>query len=53
MTPALILLWYFVFGMMIRAIVLDQIRWPQMGEDKDGIESRGLKGYHLEPMQPI
>lgn len=35
MTPALILVWCFVFGMMIRAIVLKQILWPQKGEDKD------------------
>lgn len=35
MTPILILTWFFVVGMMIRAIVLKQILWPQKGEDKD------------------
>lgn len=31
----LILVWLFVFGMMIRAIYMKQILWPQMGEDRD------------------
>ncbi|KMK58016.1 C4-dicarboxylate/malic acid transporter, putative [Aspergillus fumigatus Z5] len=31
----LILMYIFVFYMMIRAIVLRQIMWPQKGEDKD------------------
>lgn len=35
MTPMLILAWFFVVGMMIRAIRLKQILWPQKGEDKD------------------
>ena len=35
MTPILILVWMFVFAMMIRAIILKQILWPQKGEDKD------------------
>ena len=35
MTPILILTWFFVVGMMIRAIMLKQILWPQKGEDKD------------------
>lgn len=35
MTCILILVWVFVFGMMIRAIVLKQILWPQKGEDRD------------------
>ena len=35
MTCILIAAWFFVFGMMIRAIVLKQILWPQKGEDKD------------------
>lgn len=35
MTPILILTWFFVVGMMIRAIILKQILWPQKGEDKD------------------
>lgn len=41
MTPILILTWFFVGGMMIRAIVLKQILWPQKGEDKD---EGGFKG---------
>ena len=35
MTPILILTWFFVVGMMVRAIKLKQILWPQKGEDKD------------------
>jgi tellurite resistance protein TehA-like permease len=35
MTVALILTYLFVCYMMIRAIVLHQILWPQKGEDKD------------------
>lgn len=41
MTPLLIAVWFFVFGMMIRAIILKQILWPQKGEDKD---EAGFKG---------
>ena len=41
MTPILILTWFFVVGMMIRAIMLKQILWPQKGEDKD---EGGFKG---------
>lgn len=41
MTPILILVWIFVFGMMIRAIKLKQILWPQKGEDKDEIGYKG------------
>lgn len=43
MTPALILLWCFVFEMMIRAIVLKQNLWAQKGEDKDEAGFKGLK----------
>lgn len=35
MTVGLVLMWFFVFGMMIRAVVLRQILWPQMQEDRD------------------
>lgn len=35
MTVALIMMWCFVFGMMVRAFFLHQIMWPQQGEDKD------------------
>jgi hypothetical protein len=32
---ALIITWIFVFSMMIRAVYLKQILWPQMQEDRD------------------
>lgn len=35
MTPFLVLTWLVFFGMMIRAIALKQIPWPQKGEDRD------------------
>ena len=35
MTPILIVVWIGVIGMMIRAIYLKQILWPQKGEDRD------------------
>ena len=35
MTCILIIVWIVVFGMMIRAIKLKHILWPQKGEDKD------------------
>lgn len=35
MVIPLLLMYIFVFGMMVRAIVLRQIMWPQKGEDKD------------------
>ena len=41
MTPILVAVWFGVFGMMIRAIILKQILWPQKGEDKD---EGGFKG---------
>lgn len=41
MTPILILAWFLVFGMMIRAVILKQILWPQKGEDRD---EGGFKG---------
>ncbi|KAF2178862.1 hypothetical protein K469DRAFT_717834 [Zopfia rhizophila CBS 207.26] len=34
MTIMLIVTWFFVFGMMIRAVVLRQILWPQKQEDR-------------------
>jgi tellurite resistance protein TehA-like permease len=34
MTCLLILTYFFVFSMMIRAVILHQILWPEMGEDK-------------------
>ena len=41
MTPLLIATWFVVVSMMIRAIFLKQILWPQKGEDKD---EGGFKG---------
>ena len=35
MTSILVALWFGVVGMMIRAIFLKQILWPQKGEDRD------------------
>jgi tellurite resistance protein TehA-like permease len=35
MACMLILLWSFVIGTMIRAIIIHQILWPQKGEDRD------------------
>ncbi|KAL8728349.1 MAG: hypothetical protein Q9166_005492 [cf. Caloplaca sp. 2 TL-2023] len=35
MTVILLITWFLVFGMMIRAIAQKQILWPQKGEDKD------------------
>lgn len=46
MTPLLIATWIFVFVMMIRAIVLKQILWPQKGEDRD---EGGFKGPERKP----
>lgn len=35
MTVALVIAWFIVFGMMVRAIKQKHILWPQRGEDKD------------------
>lgn len=35
MTGLLILMWFFVVGMMFRAIILKQILWPEKGEDRE------------------
>lgn len=35
MTGLLIAMWFFVMGMMIRAIILKQILWPEKGEDRE------------------
>lgn len=35
LTPILVVVWVAVFGMMIRAVYLRQILWPQKGEDRD------------------
>lgn len=35
LTVLLIATWGWVFGMMVRAVVLKQILWPEMQEDRD------------------
>ena len=35
MTCFLVAMWFFVFAMMIRALILKQILWPQKQEDRD------------------
>jgi hypothetical protein len=35
MTCMLIVLWAFVMSMMVRAVMMHEIMWPQKGEDKD------------------
>ena len=35
MTIGLIMTWFLVFGMMLRAVALKQILWPQKQEDRD------------------
>ena len=34
-TCILVVLWFFVVGAMLRAVVLKQILWPQKQEDRD------------------
>lgn len=43
MTVCLILMWFFVFFMMIRAVILKQILWPQKQEDRDEGGWHGLE----------
>ncbi|KZF22786.1 hypothetical protein L228DRAFT_247171 [Xylona heveae TC161] len=43
-TIALVIAWFFVFAMMIRAIYLRQILWPQKGDDRD---EGGWKGQDI------
>jgi Voltage-dependent anion channel len=35
LTVTLVIMWIFVFSMMIRAVYLRHILWPQMQEDRD------------------
>jgi tellurite resistance protein TehA-like permease len=54
MTVLLILTYFFVFYMMVRAVILRQILWPQKGEDKDEggfriLEIRPSTSGHLLP----
>ena len=44
MTGLLVAMWFFVVGMMIRAVILKQILWPEKGEDK----SEGGFQVHIE-----
>lgn len=46
MTPLLIITWLYVVVMMIRAIYLKQILWPQKGEDRD---EGGFQGPERKP----
>lgn len=56
MTVLLILTYFFVFYMMIRAVIRHQILWPQKGEDKDegGFRlaevQRSISARHALPM---
>jgi hypothetical protein len=56
LTCILIAAWILVFGMMIRAIKLKHILWPQKGEDKDegGFSSEKLKwnSHNSDSLQP-
>ncbi|KAF2398393.1 hypothetical protein EJ06DRAFT_480552 [Trichodelitschia bisporula] len=53
MTVALVILWFFVCGMMIRAVLLKQILWPQKQEDRDeggwGKDSKARVGEAKSP----
>ncbi|KAL4888552.1 C4-dicarboxylate/malic acid transporter [Aspergillus ambiguus] len=55
MVIPLVLMYFFVFYMMIRAIVLRQILWPQKGEDKDegGFEVHQIKPESDEEQTPV
>lgn len=55
MTVLLIITYAFVFYMMIRAVILCQILWPQKGEDKDEggfriVEIKPTTSEHVLPM---
>ena len=34
-TVALVIVWFFVFGMMVTAVMLKQVLWPEKQEDRD------------------
>lgn len=55
MTVGLVLMWFFVVAMMIRAIITRQILWPQMQEDRDeggwGKDRKARKGEANSAMQ--
>jgi hypothetical protein len=44
------LLWFFVVGTMIRAIIIHQILWPQKGEDRDegGFKDKKIGGANRD-----
>jgi tellurite resistance protein TehA-like permease len=50
MTVLLILMYIFVCYMMVRAIRLRQILWPQKGEDKD---EGGFRIVEIKPESPM
>lgn len=47
MTILTIMMYFFVFYMMIRAVILHHILWPQKGEDKDE------GGFQIKEIKPI
>jgi hypothetical protein len=55
LTVAVIITWFFVFSMMIRAVYLKQILWPQMQEDRDeggwGKDGKKRKGDVISAFQ--
>jgi hypothetical protein len=59
LTVALVVTWIFVFSMMVRAVYLKHILWPQMQEDRDeggwgksGRKKR-LKASLVPPAAPV
>ncbi|KAI9828943.1 MAG: hypothetical protein M1819_006442 [Sarea resinae] len=54
MSVVLVAAWLFVFAMMVRAIVLKQILWPQKGEDRDegGWKGDALRGQMHDAYVP-
>jgi tellurite resistance protein TehA-like permease len=50
MTVLLILTYLFVFYMMIRAVILRQVLWPQKGEDKD---EGGFRLIEIKPSRSV
>ncbi|KAJ9194351.1 hypothetical protein DTO164E3_5329 [Paecilomyces variotii] len=55
MTIILILMYFFVCYMMVRAVMLHHILWPQVGEDKDegGFQVKELKPHSSGESTPV
>jgi tellurite resistance protein TehA-like permease len=53
MTVLLFLTYFFVFYMMVRAIFLRHILWPQKGEDKDegGFRIEEIRSHTAAPIR--